>query len=177
MHKAQRLRDYFGERGTSGIVSSPVVSPSTQRVSKSRKGPDFEQWAAEHVFQGKRRVSVPLELNKHLEHIDIEGHGLLCSRDSDNYIDADGSLWDAKAYSENSAVDLDQLRDYNIMQDAGYIFDNQGQQIRITSINYLFNSHTAAEKNFDHLFDGGANVWYVEWHEDGTGEIKLMALE
>jgi hypothetical protein len=105
----------------------------------------------------------------HLARVDEESIGLLRRRVSDAYVDDDGSLWDLKAYSEGSAVDADQLRDYSLMERAGHVYDAQGQRIAIKSVNYLFRNRDAA----------GANAWRLQglatpWYVDETGEVVLL---
>jgi len=126
-----------------------------------------------NIFRGKRRITVPVELNQHLNRVDDDDIGPLKRRSSDNYVSDDGSLWDAKAYDENAVIDRDQLRDYSLMERAGYIVDAQGNHITVTSVNYLFSDRAAAEKNIKYIW-GEANVWYVQWREDGTGAIQQL---
>lgn len=153
-------------------MSAPFPAGVTTSTVSS-KGANFENWATENVFRSKRRITLPIELNQHLARIDDEGMGLLKQRSSDNYIDTDGSLWDAKSYSESSAIDRDQLRDYALMERAGYVIDANGERVPVKSINYLFDSRQAALNNLDSL-RGEATVWYVEWQPDGSGIVTLL---
>lgn len=185
--EAQRLATILGNdlskarallTNSANILQSyaAVSAPSSAGVRPSpvsSKGANFENWAAENVFRNKRRITVPIELNQHLARIDNEGMGLLKQRSSDNYIDTDGSLWDAKSYSESSTIDRDQLRDYTLMERAGYVIDANGERVPVKSINYLFDSRQAALNNLDFL-RGEATVWYVEWQPDGSGIVSLL---
>ncbi|MBI4670493.1 MAG: hypothetical protein HY741_02335 [Chloroflexi bacterium] len=187
--EAQRLANYLNNDVTKAsallenkisilqaytAMSAPSVSyTSASDLRVDYSGAAFEQWAIANIFHDKQRIGVPVLLNRHLSQIDEEGLGLLQDRISDNYVDKDGSLWDAKAYDEHSVIDRDQLRDYQLMERAGYVIDAKGNRVRITSVNYLFSSRAAAEKNIDYL-RGEATVWYVEWHSDGSGTVRLF---
>jgi len=143
-----------------------------KRIADARpatKGVEFEQWAEKHVFGDKQRISIAPEHNQHLARVDDEDLGLLKRRVSDNYVSADGSLWDCKVYGEKSAIDEDQLRDYSLMEKAGYVFDTQGNRVEVNSVNYLFSDRKAAEANAWRL-RGYATAWYV----DKTGAVKLL---
>lgn len=155
------------------VSTSQRASVSTSaKIPSARKGKIFEDWAKENVFKGKRRrIRVPLELNdKHLCDIDPDEFGLSSSRISDNYVDEDGGLWDAKAYSESSRVNEDQLRDYQLMKEAGFVIDSNGNKIEVNSINYLFSNQSAAESNSYLASYYGVNVWYV----DDVGRVRLL---
>lgn len=154
-------------------MDAPSVSysaPSNWSVADS--GAAFEQWAVANVFHNKQRIRVSVLLNQHLKQVDDERLGLVQDRISDNYVDKDGSLWDAKAYDEHSVIDRDQLRDYQLIERAGYIIDANGNRVPITSVNYLFRNRVAAEKNIDYL-RGEATAWYVEWDTEGSGTVRL----
>lgn len=138
-------------------------------ASPAQRGALFEAWANDQVFGGKRRLAVPPELNQHLCDADDEGLGLLQERFSDAYVDQDGSLWDAKAYGENSAIPEDQLRDYSLMERVGFVYDSEGQKVEITSVNYLFSDRAAAEANAPRL-RGLATAWYI----DDRGAVHLL---
>lgn len=150
-------------------MSAPSTSyPAPSQLTAADSGAAFEQWASANVFHNKQRIRVPIVLNQHLKQFDDEGLGLIQDRVSDNYVDVDGSLWDAKAYAEDSVIDRDQLRDYQLMERAGYVVDAEGNRTPVTSVNYLFRSRAAAAKNVDYL-RGEATVWYV----DDTGTVRL----
>ncbi|MFZ1752759.1 MAG: hypothetical protein WBO46_20515 [Caldilineaceae bacterium] len=156
-------------------VSSPSDDAAGVLLTADRhqRGSAFEAWAVANVFGQKRRIAVPVVLNQHLVRVDDSGLGLLKDRSSDNYANEDGSLWDMKAYGDDSIIDLEQLQDYQLMERAGYVFDTDGIRIPITSVNYLFSSRIAAEKNFSYL-RGMATAWYVEWQADGSGEVRRL---
>jgi len=159
--------------GGGGAPLAQISSTFSPQPNNAQRGTAFEVWAATHIFQTKRRISVPVVLNRHLAQVDESGLGLLKDRTSDNYVDADGSLWDMKAYGDDSLIDPEQLQDYRLMEQAGYIFDADGARVTITSVNYLFSSRVAAEKNQPYL-RGMATTWYVEWQPDGSGEVRLL---
>jgi len=129
------------------------------------RGSRFERWAQEYVFGAKRRITVQPENNTHLIRKDDDGLGLLKRRTSDNYVDEDGSLWDAKAYGVRSAIDQEQLRDYSLMERAGYVYDSDDNLVQVKSVNYLFIDRFAAEANAWQL-RGMATPWYVD--DDGN---------
>lgn len=156
------LQSYIALGAPSASYSAP------NRGTAADSGVAFEQWASANVFHNKQRIRVPIVLNQHLQQFDEEGLGLLQDRVSDNYVDVDGSLWDAKAYDENSVIDREQLRDYQLMERAGYVIDAEGNRTPVTSVNYLFRSRAAAERNVDYL-RGEATVWYV----DDSGAVRL----
>jgi hypothetical protein len=133
------------------------------------KGAEFEKWAEKHVFGDKKRITIAPEHNQHLARVDDEGIGLLKRRVSDHYVAEDGSLWDCKVYDEKSAIDRDQVRDYSLMERAGYVMDTQGNRIEVKSVNYLFSNRAAAEANDWRLW-GEAAAWYL----DDTGAVKLL---
>jgi hypothetical protein len=161
--------------GRAIAISQSYTATTTSPVlmNPKQKGPAFEAWAAENVFHGKKRIRVPIELNQHLERFDEEGLGLFKGRSSDNYVDTDGSLWDAKAYAEDSEIDWYQLQDYALMERAGYVIDSNGIRVPIKSVNYLFMNRAAAEKNRITL-KGEATAWYVEWDSSGMGQVCLL---
>lgn len=138
-------------------------------VGSASKGAAFEAWAIENIFDGKQRIRISPELNKHLIKYDEADMGLQKERVSDNLVDADGSLWDCKIYSEKSAIDRDQLRDYSLMERAGYVFDANGNRVEVKSVNYLFSNKGAAEANAWRL-SGEATAWYV----DENSNIQLL---
>jgi len=145
------------------------------QAEPAEKGAAFEQWSEQHIFGDKKRIRIAPEHNQHLENVDYEknaegkGLGLLKGRVSDNYVDADGSLWDCKMYAETSDIDEDQLRDYSLMERAGYVYDTQGNRIEVTSVNYLFSNRAAADANAWRLH-GLADAWYV----DKNGSVQLL---
>lgn len=172
------LQGYVGDRAPTAeeinaAVSAVLRTTGTGNLSAAIGGAAFEEWAIANVFHDKQRIRVPLVLNEHLRKFDEEGLGLLKDRVSDNYVDVDGSLWDAKAYDENSVIDLEQLRDYRIMADAGEVTDAKGNKVPINSVNYLFSNRAAAEKNADYM-EGYVKFWYVDWNADGSGTLRLI---
>lgn len=172
------LQGYIGESAPTAeeidaAIRAVVATVAESNLSVDYSGAGFEQWAISNVFHDKRRIVVPIELNQHLSDVDEEGLGLLKSRISDNFVDVDGSLWDAKAYDEHTVIDRDQLRDYRLMENAGYVIDGNGNRVPITSVNYLFSNRAAAEKNRIYL-KGEATAWFVEWSSDGSGQVRLL---
>jgi hypothetical protein len=139
-------------------------------ASPGEKGSEFEEWANKWVFGDKRRVTIRPELNKHLEDADIDGLGIATRRTSDNYVGSDGAIWDAKAYSAGSKISEDQLREYSVMQEAGRVYDSQGNEIEVKSVNYLFSDKAAAEANASLLSYYSAIAWYT----DDSGEVKPL---
>ncbi len=170
--RAAALEAYIAV-GSGGAPFAQTPSSLSLQPNSAQRGATFEVWAATYVFQTKRRISVSVVLNQHLAQVDESGLGLLKDRMSDNYVDEDGSLWDMKAYGDDSIINLEQLQDYQLMMSAGYVFDADGVRIPITSVNYLFSSRGAAEKNRAYL-SGMATAWYVEWQPDGSGEVHLL---
>lgn len=170
------LQGYIGDSAPTSEEINAITETMTATASKlssTFSGAAFEDWAITNVFHDKQRIHIPVLLNEHLRRFDDEGIGLLHDRISDNYVDTDGSLWDAKAYDEHSMIDRDQLRDYQLMERAGYVVDAKDARVPITSVNYLFSNRAAAEKNSVFL-RGEATLWYVDWNADGSGTVKLF---
>jgi len=150
-----------------------VVPP--QRLTPPQKGARQEERDRD-IFGGeKTRITVRAQDNPHLaRHDDEAGLGLHKSRRTcDHFIDKDGALWDSKAYGPNSVIDRDQLTDYNMMADAGYIVDTNGIRHNVTSINYLFSSRAGAERNYGLLSEASVFVWY----RDDAGGIRCLQQE
>ena len=154
----------------------PSVAPllGEAGLSSPQKGVIGEEWAKTYVFGGKKtRITIRPEDNPHLARQDDAGLGLHRRRTSDHFIDADGALWDVKAYGPDSTIDLEQLADYSMMADAGYVVDVKGVRHNVTSVNYLFLGKAAAEKNYELLNLESVLVWYV----DDAGIVRCLQQE
>ena len=154
------------------LAATPLVGQAG--LSSPQKGTIGEEWARTHVFGGKKtRITVRPEDNPHLARQDDAGLGLHRRRTSDHFIDADGALWDVKFYGPDSTIDPEQLADYNMMADAGYVVDIKGVRHNVTSVNYLFLGKAAAEKNYELLNLESVLVWYV----DDAGIVRCLQQE
>lgn len=155
------------ELGTEETAAEPDAPTSAQ------KGSDFEQLAPTEVFHGDaRRLVIRPEDNEHLDKLG-DGVGITkAHRISDAYVDADGSLWELKAGYGTGGIDQDQLYEYSLMEEAGYVKIRDGDKLvntPITSINYLFDTKAGAMANAHHL-RGRATPWY----RDEEGNVQLL---
>jgi hypothetical protein len=112
------------------------------------------------VFGGKaHRIYIRSEDNTHLEKID--DFGLKKSeRRTDAYWKDDGSIWEIKSGYKKGAIDDEQLDDYFLMQQAGFVNveqDGKKKKLPVTSVNYIFDSVEGAKKNWD----ARATFWYL----------------
>lgn len=169
--RTERAKTFLERRRTDlekyRAVQFQAMQQRIAAANPSVRGREFENWANNWVFGDKHRITIHPESNPHLDKIADEGLGPSHSRVSDNYVSEHGDLWDAKAYSEGSRISRDQLRDYDLMVKAGHVYDSDGNQIRVRSINYLFSNRAAAEANASLLSEYGAIGWYV----DDTGAV------
>jgi hypothetical protein len=134
------------------------------RLNSAQKGSDFERQVREGIFEGegKRLVLLP-EDNPNIDRL---GDGVGISKNRricDVYWKEDQAIWELKSGYENSIIDRDQLEEYSLMEQAGYIYAREdGKKIEypVKSINYLFDNKDGAKTNKPYL-DGYANTWYV----------------
>ncbi len=131
------------------------------QMDNSSAGSLFERWVNKHVFgqqigAPRTRLRVRMADNPHLE-------PLWQDRVSDVYLQADGSVWDAKIYQSGAEIDAAQLDDYRKMEEAGFVINGDGQRQTIGSINYIFSDRAAAEANKATLHvQGGAEAWFID---------------
>lgn len=147
----------------------------SQYHNSLNKGHDFEKWASTFIFGQSNRLVVDGGYNTHLDEIDDpDGIGITKNRRiSDIYINDEGEIWELKSGYKGGGINRDQLYEYSLMEEAGYIYvkgeDDKGIRKNVTSINYLFDSLEGAQSNATHL-SGLANIWYVDDH----GDISLF---
>lgn len=141
--------------------------------SPSKKGSDFEKWARTEIFKGEaRRLTLHPEDNAHLDQL---GDGVGISKErriTDAFVDSDGAIWELKSGYEKGGLDQDQLFEYSLMEQAGYVNVREGHhlsKVPIKSINYLFATESAAQMNEPYL-RGLATPWYV----DHKGRVQLL---
>ncbi len=142
-------------------------------VSPSQKGSDFENRVREEVFQGEgKRLIIHPEDNPHLDKFG-DGVGISKNRRiADVYSTADGAIWELKSGYEKGGIDQDQLFEYSLMERAGHVYTREGGEkvkVPVTSINYLFETETAAQANEPYL-RGLAAPWYM----DKNGKVQLL---
>lgn len=150
-----------------------LSSPAKEVLNPSRKGSDFETWASQNIFRGEgRRLTIHSEDNPQLDKI---GDGVGITKDrrvTDVYLAADGAIWELKSGYEKGGLDRDQLFEYSLMEQAGYVYAREGDKVTkapVTSVNYLFETETAARANEPYL-RGQAAPWYV----DKEGKLQLL---
>lgn len=154
-------------------LSAADTAAAPAAPNPAQKGSDFEQWAATGVFSGDaRRLVIQPEDNEHLDKLG-DAVGITKSRRiSDAYVDADGSVWELKAGYGTGGINQDQLYEYSLMEEAGYVRIRDGDKlvdIPITSVNYLFDTKAGALANA-HSLRGRATPWY----RDEEGNVQLL---
>lgn len=159
---------------STGMRAMQGIEPASEQNNSAKKGSDFEKWAGENVFHDEaRRLAILPEDNLHLDEYG-DGVGITKNRRiSDAYLDRDGAIWELKSGYEKGGIDRDQLYEYSLMEDAGYVKVRNGDQIEeveVKSVNYLFETKAGAEANAAHL-RGFATPWY----KDEQGNIQLLA--
>jgi hypothetical protein len=135
-----------------------------ERINSAQKGSDFERQVGDGIFEGegKRLVLLP-EDNPHVDQI---GDGVGISKNRrifDVYWKEDQAIWELKSGYENSIIDRDQLEEYSLMEQAGYIYARENgkkTEYPVKSVNYLFETKKGAETNKPYL-DGYATTWYL----------------
>ncbi len=167
------LEKYSGSGGSSGysLPNSTVdnlTQPGNSDNNPAQKGSDFENKIREKYFDGEtRRITIYAEDNEHLKPID--GEGITQSkRQTDIFIDKDGTIWEIKAGYQNGGIDQQQLDEYSLMEEKGYVYVRDGDKkvkTKITGVNYLFDTREGAAKNYSTY----ATFWYL----DANGEITL----
>jgi hypothetical protein len=129
------------------------------KLDNATAGSLFERWVNRYVFRnrsGLRRTRLTVRVK------DNPNLGLGRDRSSDVYIEADGSVWDAKIYRSRKEIDVYQLDDYRKMEEAGFVLTPQGKRQRVQEINYVFSDQAAAEVNRSLVqVQGGAEVWFI----------------
>lgn len=148
-----------------GMRAMQGIEPTSEQNNPAKKGSDFEKLAEEEAFKDEtKRLTILPEDNIHLDDYG-DGVGITKNRRiSDAYVDQDGSLWELKSGYEMGGIDRDQLYEYSLMEDAGYVNVRNGDQIekvKINSINYLFETKAGAAANVAHL-RGFATPWYID---------------
>jgi hypothetical protein len=149
----------------------PSPAPLAQDVpNPSQKGSNFENWARQELFDGQaRRITVLPEDNPKLDRL-ADGVGISKERRiADAYWKEDGSIWELKSGYQKGGIDQDQLYEYSLMEEAGYVNARVGgkkEKLLVTSVNYLFDSKAGAEANRS----GAATFWYV----DEKGKVQLL---
>jgi len=155
-------------QGTDTAVSEPA--------NPAQKGSDFEKSASTEVFHGEaRRLVIRPEDNGHLSEIDDDVGITKGRRISDAYVDQDGAIWELKSGYEKGGIDQDQLYEYSLMEQAGYVNVRKGNEIEevpVKSVNYLFETKAGAEANASAL-RGMAAPWY----RDEAGGVQLYQEE
>jgi hypothetical protein len=159
--------------GQTGRQSMQGIKPLPEQSNPAQKGCDFEKWAGENVFHNEaRRLTILPEDNLHLDEYG-DGVGITKNRRiSDAYLDQDGALWELKSGYAKGGIDRDQLYEYSLMEDAGYVLVRNGEQledVEVKSVNYLFETKAGAAANAVHL-RGFATPWY----KDEQGNIQLI---
>jgi len=130
------------------------------QMDNSTAGSLFERWVNHYVFHqpvgtSRARLSVSRANNPHV--------GLELNRSSDFFLEADGSIWDAKIYRSGGEIDVYQLDDYRRMAKRRKVIASDGREIKVKSINYIFGDRAAAEANLSLLHvQGGAEVWFID---------------
>ena len=143
------------------ITGAGVSEKLAAQMDNGSAGSLFERWVNKQVFgrqigASRTRLRVRMADNPHLE-------PLWQDRVSDVYLQADGSVWDAKIYQSGSEIDVAQLDDYRKMEEAGFVINGDGQRQTIRSINYIFSDRAAAEANKATLHvQGGVEAWFVD---------------
>ena len=168
--KEKKEKDETIQTSSSAINSEGVKSIQ----GGPEKGSQFEKRMNRDVFnkEDSTRLVLYPEDNPHLDDAG-DGVGITKSkRITDGYIKDDGSIWELKSGYETNLIDHDQLYEYSLMEDAGYVNVRVGDQVEkfdVNSINYLFETKQGAENNASHL-RGYATTWYV----DDTGNIQSL---
>ena len=125
------------------VVPRTTKVKSSTNVNSSQKGSDFEKWGDKELFEGGgKRLVVRAKDNQHLEKQD--GLGITKERRiSDSYYEKDNSIWEFKNGYEKTIVDLDQLEQFALMEEAGYVYTRDtstGKTVKkpVKSVNYIY---------------------------------------
>jgi hypothetical protein len=139
-------------------------------INPPQKGSNFENWTRKDLFEGQaQRITIHPEDNPHLDRL---GDGVGISKErrfADAYWKEDGSIWEMKSGYPKGGIDQDQLYEYSLMEQAGYVNvrqDGKNVKLPVTSINYLFDTKEGALANQS----GEAAFWYL----DEKGNVKLL---
>lgn len=158
------------ERYSENETTIPEALGDQGIPNPAQKGSDFENWARKELFNGDaKRVTVYPEDNKHLDDLGDDVGITKNRRITDAYWTDDGSLWELKSGYEKGGIDKDQLYEYSLMEQAGYVnarVGNKKENLPVKSINYLFATEAGARANQS----GEATFWYV----DKQGKVKLL---
>jgi hypothetical protein len=159
-----------GEAKVENKTRLTPTPPAQDVPNPSKKGSDFENWARQELFEGKaKRITVLPEDNPKLDRL-AGGVGISKERRiADVYWKEEGSIWELKSGYQKGGIDQDQLYEYSLMEEAGYVNARVGgkkEKLPVTSVNYLFDSKAGAAANQS----GEANFWYV----DEKGKVQLL---
>jgi hypothetical protein len=132
-------------------------------------GSIFERWVNHYVFHSPIGVKAPRLIVRQADNIHLR---LIASaRVSDGYLMADGSWWDAKAYSDGSEIDAEQASDIMAMVEAGYVYTPDGVKRPVVEANYIFIDIHAARANRSLVqTQYGGVVRYI----DDFGNLQLL---
>ena len=129
----------------------------------------FERWINHYVFHNPIGAPAPRLTVRQVDNIHLR---LTASeRVSDGYLRPDGSWWDAKAYSKETDIDVDQLSDTQAMVRAKKVYTKDLVEHPVTSANYIFIDLASARRNRSLVHvQGGGVVWYI----DDFGMLQLL---